>query len=144
MFIDTKFLERCITTLDRSNTLLLAADPEHILYDIYRSACVKEFELILEQSGKLLKKALKPYFHSSKAVDQLYFKDAFRHGALHSIVTTEECERWLQYRDNRNDTAHDYGVDFAEKTLVLLPQFIVDATSLIQALQKQNTTGDAD
>ena len=37
----------------------------------------------------------------------------------------------MEYRDNRNSTAHDYGVGFAESTLQLLPQFIIDARSLI-------------
>ncbi len=45
-------------------------------------------------------------------------------------MTIEESERWMRYRDNRNATAHDYGVDFAEQTLVLLSQFILDAKQL--------------
>ncbi len=44
---------------------------------MYRSACIKEFEIILEQAGKLMRKVLKPYFHSAKAVDKLIFKDNF-------------------------------------------------------------------
>ena len=115
--------------------LLNDSDNESIQYDMYRSACVKEFEIILEQSGKLLKKALKPYFHSSKEADRLYFKDIFRHAANHSLITIEQAERWLKYRDNRNNTAHDYGEGFAEQTIVLLPQFIVDADSVIQAIK---------
>lgn len=111
----------------------------NIDYDMYRSACVKEFEIILEQSGKLLRKLLKPYFHSSKAVDELVFKDVFRHAVLRTIITAETCERWLQYRDNRNNTAHDYGVNFAEETLVLLPQFITDASALAAAINQHNT-----
>ncbi len=82
MKIDTTYYERCITTLEKAHTMLLKANPENIDYDLYRSACVKEFEIILEQSGKLLRKALKPYFHSSKAADQLVFKDVFRHAVL--------------------------------------------------------------
>ena len=139
MNIETTYLERCIATLDKAQGLLLQADPKDITYDMYRSACVKEFEIILEQSGKLLRKALKPYFHSSKAVDDLVFKDVFRNAVLRNIITDEECERWLQYRDNRNDTAHDYGSNFAEETLVFLPQFILDATALVAAIQKLNT-----
>lgn len=54
------------------------ANVDEIDYDMYRSASVKEFEIILEQCGKLLRKALKPYFHSSKSVDQLYYKDVFK------------------------------------------------------------------
>jgi len=45
----------------------------------------------------------------------------------------------LQYRDNRNNTAHDYGVNFAEETLTLLPQFIADASALAEAINKMNT-----
>lgn len=138
MPIDTSFYERCIQTLEKAHGLLLKADPGTIDYDMYRSACVKEFEIILEQSGKLLRKALKPYFHSSKEVDKLYFKDIFRHAVLRSLITEEECERWLQYRDNRNSTAHDYGVNFAEETLVLLQQFIADASSLAVVIKNQN------
>lgn len=67
----------------------MKANPEHIDYDMYRSACVKEFEIILEQSRKLLRKVLKPYFHSSKAVDQFVFKDIFRQAVLRSIIDAE-------------------------------------------------------
>jgi nucleotidyltransferase substrate binding protein (TIGR01987 family) len=139
MKIDTTYLERCIATLEKAQGLLQNTTPENIDYEMYRSACIKEFEIILEQSGKLLRKALKPYFHSSQAVDQLYFKDVFRNAVLRNIITAETCERWLQYRDNRNNTAHDYGVNFAEETLVLLPGFITDAADLAIAINQQNT-----
>jgi len=138
MDIETTYLERCVRTLKKADELLETAQPEDIEYDMYRSACVKEFEIILEQCGKLLKKVLKPYFASSKAVDMLVFKDIFRHAVLHSIIDTESCERWMQYSDNRNSTAHDYGVGFAKDTLKLLPQFIVDANNIILAINNQN------
>lgn len=46
------------------------------------------------------------------------------------IQTLEVCERFLEYRENRNNTAHDYGVNFALETLALLPDFIRDARLL--------------
>ncbi len=138
MSIDTTYLERCIATLDKALSLLQASDPDNIDYDMYRSACIKEFEIILEQSGKLLRKALKPFLHSSKAVDALTFKEVFRHSVRHGIITDEESERWLQYRDNRNNTAHDYGVNIAEETLAILPQFSTDATGIVAAIHKMN------
>lgn len=138
MTIDTAYIERCISALEKALTLLGNADKESIDYDMYRSACVKEFEIILEQSGKLLKKVLKPWFATSKEADKLVFKDIFRHAALHSIITAEETTRWFAYRDNRNTTAHDYGEGFAEDTLKLLPKFIVDARSLVKVIHKQN------
>jgi nucleotidyltransferase substrate binding protein (TIGR01987 family) len=134
MTLDTAYYERCISTLEKAYTLLVGADAKHIEYDMYRSACIKEFEIILEQSGKLLRKILKPYFSSVKALDKLYFKDVFRQAVLRSILTEEACERWMEYRENRNNTAHDYGVNFAEETVVLLPQFIEDAKTLAKAI----------
>ena len=53
MHIDTSFLQRCVKTLERSLELLNSSDKDSIEYDMYRSASVKEFEIILEQSGKL-------------------------------------------------------------------------------------------
>jgi nucleotidyltransferase substrate binding protein (TIGR01987 family) len=138
MKIDTTHYERCISTLQRAHGLLLTANPENIDYDMYRSACIKEFEIILEQSGKLLRKLLKPWFHSSKEADKLFFKDIFRQAVLRSIITPETCERWLEYRDNRNNTAHDYGVNFAEETLQLLPRFIEDANALAQVIKQHH------
>lgn len=135
MSIDITYYERCISALEKAYTLLLKTDAENIDYDMYRSACIKEFEIILEQSGKLLRKILKPYFHSGKAVDQLYFKDVFRQAVLRGIIRVDVCERWLKYRDNRNHTAHDYGVNFAEETLSLLPVFIADAAGLAQIVK---------
>ena len=133
--LNTDYFSRCIQTLEQAHVHLVTLSKEDLIYDIYRAACVKEFEIILEQAGKLLKKCLREYFATPKQADQLNFKDIFRFAAKHSLLELEESERWLRYRDNRNATAHDYGVDFAEQTLVLLPQFITDAKHLHQVIQ---------
>lgn len=138
MKIDTTYMSRCIDTLEQALGLLNESDPELIAYDMYRSACVKEFEIILEQSGKLLRKTLKPYFHSSKAVDELFYKEVFRQAVLRNLITDETCQRWLEYRDNRNNTAHDYGEGFAEETIQLLPKFIEDARELVGVINQTN------
>ena len=139
MNIDTAFLQRCIGALERALDGLRAHNDAHdFLYDIYRAACVKEFELILEQSGKLLRKRLAAYFASNRQVDKLVFNDLFRHAAKHGLIDAETAERWLQYRDNRNNTAHDYGEDFAKTTLELLPAFITDAKALADMIEAGN------
>jgi nucleotidyltransferase substrate binding protein (TIGR01987 family) len=135
--LNTDYFVRCIATLERALKLLNESSGDNELYDIYRAACVKEFEIILEQSGKLLKKCLKPYFATPKHVDNLNFKDTFRYAAKHGLINLEDSERWLAYRDNRNDTAHDYGAGFANDTLELLPQFIVDAYQLNEVIKNQ-------
>ena len=59
MSIDTTFLRRCIQTLELAlDELGRRIEADDVIYDIYRAACVKEFELVLEQSGKLLRKRL--------------------------------------------------------------------------------------
>ncbi|WP_119343242.1 nucleotidyltransferase substrate binding protein [Facilibium subflavum] len=140
MVIDTQFLDRCNQTLLEAYKKLLQSEENSIQYDLYRSAVIKEFEVILEQSGKLLKKALADYFHSKKAVDRLTFKDVFRHAGNHGLLSLDAVERWLVYRDNRNLTAHDCGFDLAEKTLPLMPGFIKDVEQLIKVLGKGHDT----
>ncbi len=136
MSINTDFLRRCLDTLERALSELKRSDPDSIAYDIYRAACVKEFEIVLEQSGKLLRKRLGAYFASNRQADRLAFKDLFRHTAKHGLIDPDTCERWLKYRDNRNDTAHDYGEGFAETTLKLLPDFIADAEALAGVIEE--------
>ncbi len=135
--LNTDYFIRCIATLEKAFNALNEQSDDSDLYDIYRAACVKEFEIILEQAGKLLKKCLKPYFATPKHVDKLTFKDIFRTAAKHDLISLEESERWLTYRDNRNSTAHDYGVSFADETLTLLPQFILDATKISDVIKNQ-------
>lgn len=136
--LNTDYFARCIATLEQAFNVLNEQASESLLYDIYRAACVKEFEIILEQTGKLFKKCLKPYFSSARQADQLNFKDIFRHAAKHGLISIEESERWLIYRDNRNDTAHDSGIGFADETLKLLPQFILDAYHANTIINKQS------
>lgn len=136
--IDTEYLERCAMTLEQALERLRESEVGSISYDLYRSACIKEFEIILEQAGKLLKKALTPYFPVSGQADRLFFKDIFRYAAKYRIIQVDQAERWLQYRENRNTTTHDYGAGFAEETLRLLPQFLEDTDSLIKAIKNHN------
>ena len=75
MSIDTEFLRRCLDTLEHSLKELKRSNPDEIAYDTYRAACVKEFEIILEQSGKLLRKVLSNYFADNSQADRLVFKD---------------------------------------------------------------------
>ena len=134
MSIDTTFLGRCLDALDG----LRRHGSDDVLHEVFRAASVKEFELALEQSGKLLKKHLRPWFASHRQA----FKDVFRHAAKHGLIDADACERWLRYRDNRNDTAHDDGVGFAEATLKLLPDFLADARALADVIGAAGEAAD--
>ncbi len=143
MALNTAHLTRCIQTLEAAVELLRGAAPDSIHYEVYRNAVVKGFELALETSGKLLRKALRAYGVSSQAADRLTYKDVFRHGAKHGLVAPEAVERWFAYRDNRNNTAHDYGEAFARETLTLIPAFLDDARALQAGLAVLKEDRDA-
>lgn len=128
-------LLQCIRTLELSLQRLENTDPKSIDYEVFRNAVIKGFEVTLETSGKLLRKKLKSYSASPNVVDRLTYKEIFREAAKHQLLSTEAVTRWFAYRDNRNDTAHDYGVHFATETLVLLTTFLKDAKTLAQVLQ---------
>ena len=129
--IDTTYLRSRIRKLE---TVLREIETlngeEHVLFDMYRDYCIEEFELVLEQSGKLLRKRLALYFASNKQADRLTFKDLFRHAARHDLLDIEAVERWLAYRSNREDESNDSGDAFVNTTLPLMPEFIMDAKNL--------------
>lgn len=134
MKLNKEHLLRCIQSLEQAFLFLEKAAPDSIEYEIYRNATVKGFELSLETAGKLLRKTLKEYFAVPLEVDQLTYKDVLRHATKHGILTDVEVKRWFRYRENRNNTAHDYGIGFARETLLLLPDFIRDIKQLEQKL----------
>ncbi len=134
MTLTTDHLKRCIGTLEASLALYGEAVPESIDQEVFRNAIVKGYELTQETSFKLLKRALKDFGHGGKKLDATPVKEILRLAAAHGLMTLEEVERWFAYRDNRNNTAHDYGEGFAKQTLVLLPAFIADAKLLESVL----------
>ena len=128
--ISTEYLQKCIATLEKSYEMLIQTQEGTIDYELYRNSLVKGFEMTLEQSGKLLKKKIAPYFATKKALYMLTFKEIFRQAHKFSLITEDEVERWMKYRDNRNNTSHDYGQVFAEETLALVKDFLADVKEL--------------
>lgn len=137
MPISTEYLERCIETLEKSYTCIKNCDEGTIDYEMYRNSLVKGFEMTLEQAGKLLKKRIAPFMASKKLADSLNFKDLFRYAFKYSLISEDEVTRWHKYRDNRNNTAHDYGRAFAEETLLLIGDFLKDVKKLKSVIENE-------
>ncbi len=91
--LNTEYLTKCIETLEKSYACIKTTQEGSIDYEMYRNSLVKNFKITLEQSGKLLRKCLAPYYASKKSVDTLTFKDLFREAHKHSLITEEEIER---------------------------------------------------
>lgn len=133
---NVEHLRRTADTLEQAILRLAEVDSSDVLYDLYRNAAIKSFELSLETTGKLLRKALKLYGGSPREVDKLVFNDVLRHAGKHGLLDIAGVERWINYRANRNTTAHDYGEGFANETLKILPDFLKDVRDLALATQE--------
>lgn len=133
-------VEHLLRTADTLEQALLAIEShpsrDDVRFDLYRNAAIKSFELSLETAGKLLRKALKAYGGAPREVDKWVFNDVLRHAGKHGLMSAAAVERWLAYRANRNNTAHDYGEGFANDTLKLLPAYLQDVRALAPEIQK--------
>ena len=137
MGLNVDHLLRTAATLEQAVLAVQRTPPsDEVFYDLYRNAAIKSFELSLETAGKLMRKALKLFGANPREVDRLVFNEVLRHCGKHGVLDVSAVERWLQYRANRNSTAHDYGVGFANQTLGLLPDFLVDVRALAAQLQR--------
>ncbi|MBT9504349.1 MAG: nucleotidyltransferase substrate binding protein [Burkholderiaceae bacterium] len=137
MALNVEHLLRTAATLEQA-LLALKSHPSSVdvMFDLFRNAAIKSFELSLETAGKLLRKALKGYAGNPRTVDALVFNDVLRHAGKHGLLDEPGVGRWLAYRANRNNTAHDYGEGFANDTLKLLPMYLQDVRSLAIKLQE--------
>lgn len=134
--LSTEYLEKCLETLEKSYEVIKATDKDTTEYEVCRNSLIKAFEITLEQSGKLLKKKITPYFATKKELDRLQFKEIFRYAFERSLISEEVVKRWFKYRDNRNNTVHDYGQNFAEETLAIIKLFIDDVKQLVRIIER--------
>lgn len=134
MGIDTSHLRRLMETLEASLAMLRGCGPASLEYEVFRNAAVKGFELTQETCGALLRKAMKG-FASGREIDAMSYKDLLRGAAKHGVISTEMAERWIVYRDKRNVLAHEYGQQFADDAIAVLPDFLKDAKAIVEILE---------
>ena len=137
MSIDTTFFKECLDRLEAYCELLDRDREDETDRRFGREMCVERFEVALEQSGKLLRKTLRPWLPSNRAADRLTFRDAFRHAAKHGLIDIEAAERWLIYRDSLNGTGDPDGADPVVVAAVeRMPDFIADARALVSIIDE--------
>jgi nucleotidyltransferase substrate binding protein (TIGR01987 family) len=136
MSLNIDHLLRTLATLEQALLALQTPNNSAVMHDLYRNAAIKSFELSLETTDKLLRKALKAFTGNPREVDRLVFNDVLRQAGKHGLLDLQGVERWLEYRKNRNSTAHDYDEEFANETLKLLPGYVHDARALAQEMKR--------
>ena len=136
--IDTSVLQQNLMSLERAfEAYQKAAAEEPNNFEFYRNSLIKTFEYTLETCGKLLRKRLEPFFAGRMAVDALTFKDVFREAHHRGLLDEETAERWETYRDHRNRTAHEYGLELAEQAVSNMDTFIQDAQHLKEIIEHE-------
>ena len=69
-------------------------------------------------------------------VDGVTRRQLFRLSAEHRLVG--DVDRWMEYHDARNETAHTYDESTAEDVFETAKKFLADAQKLLQALEARN------
>ena len=141
--IATQHLARSIETLESSLASLRGAPAESIEFEVFRNAVVKGFELTLETTGKLLRRALKEYVAVPRQIDVLEDRDVLRAANKHGLLTEDEVGRWLTYRNHRSCFEHELGVEIHEVRFGLMADFAMDARHLESMLRERLDRVDA-
>lgn len=137
MGTDTTFFRECLDRLEVYCQLLDRDREDETARRLGRELCIERFEVALEQSGKLLRKTLRPWFASNRAADRLTFRDLFRHAAKHGLIDMDAAERWLTYRDSLNGSGEPDGADPAVVAAVeRLSAFVADARALVAVIEQ--------
>ncbi len=137
-----RHIRETLATLEVALHAVERTAKDDALYDVFRLAVIKSFDLTIELSAKLLRKSLRSYGGASRSVDMLSFNETIRFAGQTGML--DAVARWLIYRANRNSTAHDYGEDFVTQTVTLLPAYLRDAHALLDNIEHGGNDDAAD
>jgi len=132
MKLDLTSWQRALTSLDRALARSATAPGDEEL----RDAVIQRFEYSYELSWKMLKRHLEQVVPDPGAVDQWSFQALMREAAERGLIPT--VEPWIEYRHQRNMTAHTYDASKARRVYESSRSFIVDAKALLAEVERRN------
>lgn len=103
-----------------------------VFLEYIADSCVKRFEYTLETAWKLVKKILIQKYGKTDA--ELTMNNIFRF--MQGYGYAEDWERWRNYYEKRNNTAHEYNLVKARTLIDLVPDFLKDTEILISKLKE--------
>lgn len=96
-----------------------------------RDATIQRFEYTFELAWKTLKR----YFSITQSPQEMFaINDIFREAGRQGII--ESVERWFEFKEARNLTAHTYNVETAEEAYEAAKRFLPDVEKLVSKLEK--------
>jgi nucleotidyltransferase substrate binding protein (TIGR01987 family) len=132
MQLDLKSWKRALASLERAITRSTAAPKDEEV----RDAVIQRFEYSYELSWKMLKRHLQQVVPDPGAVDQWSFKELIREAAERGLIAA--VEPWIEYRYQRNMTAHAYDEEKARRVYASAQSFIIDAKALLAEVERRN------
>ena len=132
MTLDLTSWKRALASLQRAITRAIAAPQDEEL----RDAVIQRFEYSYELSWKMLKRHLEQVVPDPGAVDQWSFKELMREAAERGLIAA--VEPWIEYRYQRNLTAHVYDEEKARGVYDSARSFIGDANALLDEVERRN------
>lgn len=130
--LDLTVLKNSFETLTHCYKDFLAENNENIKIYI-KDSCIKRFEYTYESAKKIMNKYLKKEF--DKEEKDLTINNIFRE--MYALGLIENFENWVNYREKRNITSHEYNLEKTYIIMDIIPNFIKDTEFLITELEKK-------
>jgi nucleotidyltransferase substrate binding protein (TIGR01987 family) len=100
--------------------------------ELARDGVIKRFDYSIDMCWKLMQRYLKDALNTDET--QIRTKrDIFREAARHGLI--DAPERWFNYYDARNKTAHIYRAEIAENVYGKVASFLDDADAFMKELK---------
>ena len=139
MKLDLSSLRKAVESLEK--TIRVADDDafmsrlEEDQKQAVKAGVILNFEFTYELCWKFMRRWLQVNL-GPVYVEGVSRRQLFRLSAEHRLVG--DVDRWMEYHDARNETAHTYNESTAEDVIETAHQFLADAQKLLQALEANN------
>jgi len=139
MKLDLSSLRKAVESLEK--TIRVADDDafmsrlEEDQKQAVKAGVIQNFEFTYELCWKFMRRWLEVNL-GSVYVAGVSRRQLFRLSAEHRLVG--DVDRWMEYHDARNETAHTYDESTAEDVFDTAKKFLADAQKLLQALEARN------
>jgi nucleotidyltransferase substrate binding protein (TIGR01987 family) len=139
MNLDLSSFEKAVGSLQM--TLAVADDRDFMsgLSDsqknVIRARVIQNFEFTYELCWKFMRRWLDANLGSTY-VEGVTRRQLFRLSAENKLIG--DVDKWMEYHEARNETAHTYDENTAEEVFKTAREFIADAERLLKALEDRN------
>jgi nucleotidyltransferase substrate binding protein (TIGR01987 family) len=101
-----------------------------------RDGLIQRFEYTYELGHRMLRRYLRMTAPSPGDYDYMSFQDLIRTGDEQGLLRGD-WPLWRRFRDMRARTSHTYSAAVAEQVVAGVPEFLEEATHLVQQLQQR-------